>query len=182
MSRLVSIPREALADLLKSAGSELTPEAYLASLPEFGEFRKYGSRTSAAALSKNILIVALIFSAIWTCLPIGFGFESVLITIILAAITYFEIQVYKAFLNRQPKAPLLGLRNQICFAVFILIYGLYHAFMPVELPANYREMMDPDMTPLIHLVSIATYLSIGIIGGISQLCLAWYYWAAKVES
>ena len=179
MNRFVSIPREALAELLKTAGSPLTPEDYLASLPEFGEFRKYASRTSAAVISKNVLLVAAIFSALWTCLPIGFGFESILITVILGGITYFEFQVYCAFRDRQREAPGLGFRNQTFFAVFILLYGLYHAFAPMQVPANYRELMDPDMTRLVRFMTIATYLTVGIVGGISQFCLAWYYWAAK---
>jgi hypothetical protein len=182
MNRFVSIPREALADLLKSAGSPLTPEAYLASLPEFGEFRKYASRTSAAVWSKNILLAAAIISALWTCLPIGFSFEGVLVTVILAAITYFEFQVHRAFRDRQREAPVLGFRNQVFFAAFIFLYGLYHAFAPLQVPANYREIMgDADTMRLIRFVTIATYLTVGIVGGISQFCLAWYYSAARVK-
>ena len=44
MEPLISIPREALAELLKASGSPLTPEEYLASLPGVGIYKKFSSR------------------------------------------------------------------------------------------------------------------------------------------
>ena len=182
MDPLVSIPREALAQLLQAAGSPLTPEQYLASLPETGEFKKYGSRTKAAGWSKSILLIAAIVSGLWTCLPLGFGIESVVVTVILAAITFFEFRVYRTFHDRDVHAPSLGFRNQTAFAAFILLYGLYHAFAPVDIPADYREMMDPDLTPMIHTISVVGYLTIGIVGGVSQFGLACFYRSARVPT
>lgn len=180
MDQNVSIPREALSALLKAAGSPLTPEQFLASLlgaPD--EFRKFAGRAKAAVWSKNILLSGVILSALITCTPMGFSVEGVLITVILAVITWFEFQVYYGFRDRNPGAPLLGLRNQIAFAIFIFIYGLYHAFRPMEIPQTYREVMDPDLTPLIQNAAKFSYLTIAVVGGISQACYAWYYYAAR---
>ena len=181
MDRFVSVPREALAELLKASGSPLTPEQYLAALPEFGEFKKYAGRAKAAIWSKNILLIAAILSVGFTCLPFGFGFESVLVSVILVVLTYFEYRVYYGFRDRNPEAPMLGFRNQSAFAAFILIYGLYHAFMPMEIPAGYREVMDPDLTSIVQGLTKVAYLAIGIIGGLSQFGYAWYYRAARVR-
>ena len=49
MNRFLSIPRQALAELLQAAGSPLTPEQYLASLPEFGAYAKYRGRIKSRA-------------------------------------------------------------------------------------------------------------------------------------
>jgi len=183
MDRLVSIPREALAALLKTAGSPLTPEQYVATLSQADDFRKYPGRTSISAVSKYMILVAAILSAIWTCLPFGFGFESVLITLILAVITYFEFRVHAAFRDRDPAAPTLGYRNQLGFVALIVVYCLYHAFAPLQVPSGYREIMgDPDTSRLIRILTIGTYLTIGIVGGVSQLCLAWYYRSARIRA
>ncbi len=183
MDRLVSIPREALAALLKASGSPLTLEAYLNSLREFDGYEKYASRQTAATWSKYFIQIAAIVSGLAICIPANFGFEGVLVTVILAGITFFEFRVYRAFRDRKPEAPTLGFRNQSAFATFILIYCLYHAFAPmqIQVPGELREYMDPDIGPLIRTVTIATYLIIGVVGGISQFGLAWYYWAARVK-
>ena len=55
MNPFISIPREALAELLRAAGSPLTPEQYLASLPEVSTYKKYPGRTKAAAISRNFI-------------------------------------------------------------------------------------------------------------------------------
>jgi len=179
MNRLVSIPREDLAALLKASGSPLTVEDYLASLQVTSGYEKYGSRSVAAAWSKYFLLGATILSGLFTCLPMGFDLESVLITLILAAFTFVEFRVHRAFRDCAPEAPSLGFRNQVAFAAFILIYCLYHAFAPMQVPANYREYMDPDMSRMVRTFTIAVYLTIGIVGGVSQLCLALYYWSAR---
>jgi hypothetical protein len=181
MDRFLSIPRDALAALLKASGSTLSPEAYLASLSEV-QFKKFASRAVAAMWSKYILLVAVILSVLWTCTPFGFCFESIVITLILGVITFFEFRAHRAFREKDPVAPTIGFRNQLGFAIFIFLYGCYHAFVPLQIPQNYREEMTPDLAPLIHTVVVATYLTIAIVGGISQFCLAWYYRSARVNS
>jgi len=178
-----SIPREALAALLRASGSSLTPEAYVASLSNDDDaYKKYGARVVVAAWSKYFLLAALILSGLWTVMPFGFCFESVLITVILAALTFYEFRVHRAFRDRQPEAPTLGFRNQTAFAAFILIYCLYHAFAPSQVPAQLREAMDPDISQMLRFVTLATYLTIGIVGGVSQFGLAWYYRAAQFQA
>ena len=54
MNPLISIPREALAELLRAAGSPLTPEQYLASLTEMDIYKKYPGRAWAAAVSIGV--------------------------------------------------------------------------------------------------------------------------------
>jgi hypothetical protein len=179
MNPLISMPREALAELLKASGSPLTPEQYLASLPELGAFKKYSGRAKASAWSRNILLVVAVLAGV--CLPFGFDAEDVIIVIGLATVTYFEFRVHRYFSEGNPEAPGLGFRNQSCFAGAILIYGLYHAFVaaPMPVPTEYREVMDPNMTATIQAFERVFYLIVGIVGGVSQFGLAWYYRCAQ---
>ncbi|SRR5260221_7674705 len=180
MSRLISIPRDALATLLQASGSPLTPEQYLASLPELGTFARYAGRARAAAWSKPILLIVTIISAV--ALPLDFSLEGVIIAGGLTTVTFFEYRVHRYFREWNPAAPGLGFRNQACFAAAILIYGLYHAFFPpqIEIPTEYREVMDPSMTAMIGPFEFIFYLIIGFVGGLSQLGLAWFYRSARV--
>ena len=182
MNPLISLPREALAELLRASGSPLTPEQYLASLPELGVYKKYPGRAKASAWSKNILLVVAVLAGV--CLPFGFDIEDVIIVIGLATVTFFEYRVHRYFCEGNPEAPGLGFRNQSCFAAAILIYGLYHAFVPtqIQIPAEYRETMDPNMTGMIQGFEQIFYLIVGFVGGISQFGLAWYYRSAQVRA
>jgi hypothetical protein len=182
MNPLISIPREALAELLRASGSPLTPEQYLASLPELGAAKKYPGRAKAAAWSRNILLVVAVLAGV--CLPFGFDLEDVIIVIGLATVTFFEYRVHRYFRDGNPEAPGLGFRNQSCFAAAILIYGLYHAFVAtqIQVPAEYREVMDPSTTAVIQGFERIFYLIVGIVGGISQFGLAWYYRSAQVRA
>jgi hypothetical protein len=180
MKPTISIPREALAELLRASGSPLTPEQYVASLPEVTAYKKYPSRVRAAAWSKNILVVVAVLAVV--CLPFGFDLEDVIIVIGLATVTFYEFRVHRYFSEDNPGAPSLGFRNQAAFAAAILIYGLYHALVPtqVEIPSEYREMMDPNTTGMIQAFERVFYLFIGAVGGVSQFALAWYYRSAQV--
>ncbi len=182
MSSLISIPREALAELLRASGSSLTPEQYVASLPANTTYKKYPGRAKVAAWSKNILVVIAVFAAL--ILPFSFDLENVIIVAGLATVTFFEFRVYAYFSEGNPAAPGLGFRNQSIFAAAILIYGLYHASFPsqLELPSEYREVMDPSTTGLVQAMERFFYLLIGIVGGVSQFALAWYYRAAQVRT
>jgi hypothetical protein len=179
MNPLISIPREALAELLRASGSPLNPEQYVASLPELGVYKKFPGRAKAAAWSKNILCVVAVLAAF--CLPFGFDLEDVIIVIGLATVTFFEFRVHRYFREGNPEAPSLGFRNQSAFAAAILIYGLYHAFVPtqIQVPAEYREVMDPSMPAMIQGFARLFYLTVGVVGGISQFGLAWYYRSAQ---
>jgi uncharacterized membrane protein YuzA (DUF378 family) len=176
---LISIPREALAELLRAAGSPLTPEQYVASLPEATTFKKYPSRARAAAWSRPVLLIATVLSALFAVF--SFSVENLILLIGLAAVTFFEYRVYRYFTEQNPNAPGLGFRNQSAFAAAILIYGLYHAFAPsqVQIPAEYRDMLDPGTATAIQAFERVFYLIIGIAGGVSQFALACYYRAAR---
>lgn len=183
MNPLISIPREALADLLRAAGSSLTPEQYVASLPEVTIYKKYPGRAWAAAISKYCLLVVTILAVM--CLPVvGFDFEDLIIVAGLAMVTYFEFRVHCYFCENNPKAPSLGFRNQSCFAAGILIYCLYHALAPasIAIPSEYREVMDPSTTGLVQGFERLFYLIIAIVAGGSQFGLAWYYRNAQVRT
>src|ERR1035441_9965697 len=95
MNPLISIPREALAELLRASGSPLTPEQYAASLPELGATKKYPGRARASAWSKNILLVVAVLAGI--SLPFGFDLEDVIIAVGLATVTFFEFRVNRYF-------------------------------------------------------------------------------------
>ena len=182
MNHLVSIPREALAELLRASGSPLTPEQYLASLPEVNTFAKYASRAKVSTWSRNLLIAAVVIGAL--ILPFNFDFESLVLFIGVAVVAFFEFKVNRYFIEWNPRAPNLGFRNQTAFAAGILVYGLYHGLFPqpAQLPEGLREYMDPSMTDLMQSASKVTYLAVGIIGGISQFALACYYRFARVKA
>jgi hypothetical protein len=180
MKPSINLPREKLAELLQASGSKLTPEEYTASLPGTGAFRKYPSRACAAAWSKNIFIVVLVLSAISTLFDLGV--ENIIVTIGLGVVTYFETRVHRYFWTDNPAAPALGFQNQACFAAGILAYGLYHSFGPVPVPQEYQGMLDAGTIATLQTTVHAGYLVIGIVGGISQFGLAWYYRAARMDA
>jgi hypothetical protein len=181
MNRLISIPREALAELLRAAGSPLTPEQYLASLPDLGVYKKYPGRAWAAAVSKYCILVVTVAGVL--LLPVlGFDFENLIVEAGLVAVTFFEYRVHRYFRENNPEAPNLGFRNQSCFAAAILIYCLYHAFAPLQLSSQdmtlveENNLIDPNTLKNIERIF---YLGIAIIAGGSQFALAWYYRNAK---
>jgi hypothetical protein len=175
----IPVPRQALAELLRAAGSPLTPEQYVASLSPLEAFKKYPSRAKASFLSKTILVIAAIISGVWVCLPIGFDLEGVAIAVALAVITFFEYRVHKYFVTLNPEAPLLGFRNQSVLAAIIFVYGIYHALLPFQLPPEMENMVDPATVDQMRIVIRYGYVAIGVLGGLSQLGLAWYYWTAR---
>ncbi len=87
------------------------------------------------------------------------------------------------FASTIPAAPSLGFRNQTCFAAALVIYCLYHALIPttIQLPSEYREVMDPNTTSLIQTFERIIYLIIAVVAGGSQYGLAWYYRTAQVK-
>jgi hypothetical protein len=181
MNPFISIPRQALAELLKTCGSPLTPEQYVASLPELSTFKKYPSRAWAAIINKYCILVVTVLSVAF--LPIlGFDLENLIIIAGLAAVTFFEFRVHRYFLDCNPEAPSLGFRNQSCFAGAILIYCLYHAFSTFQMPADAMTMVeennviDPEM---LKSVTRLFYLGIAVVAGGSQFALACYYRSAK---
>jgi hypothetical protein len=153
----------------------------VASLPVRDDYSKYGNRAWAAAVSKYFLLVVAVLAVV--CLPfIGFDLENVIIVIGLATVTFYEFRVCRYFRDHNPNAPSLGYRNQSCFAVGILIYCLYHAFVPEQIPSAYRELMDPDTTGMLQSIVRISYLIIAVVAGGSQFGLAWYYRSAKVQA
>jgi hypothetical protein len=182
MNPLISIPRQALAELLQAAGSPLTPEEYVASLPETGAYKKYPSRARAAALSKPVLLLVAILSGVF--MLFFFGFENVIVFIGLSVVTFFEYRVHRYFRELNPAAPSLGFRNQSGFAAGILIYCLYHAFAPVHLSSEAQSMMDESNIDPSMLMDSARlfYLFIAVTAGGSQFWLAWYYRSAQVRT
>jgi hypothetical protein len=183
MNPLVSIPRDALAALLQASGSPLTPEQYLATLPEFSVYKKYKSRAVAAAINKYSLLVVAIFGVV--TLPfLGFTLENVVIVIGLVTVTCFEFRVHRYFKENSPLAPSLGFRNQSLFAAAILIYCIYHSFSTFQLPAQdmglveENNMVDPGM--LKTFVRLF-YLIVAVVAGGSQFGLACYYRSAEVK-
>jgi hypothetical protein len=183
MNPFVSIPRQALAELLRASGSPLTPEQYLASLSEVNAYKKYPGRAKAAAVSKYFLLIVAVLAVL--CLPfLGFDFENLIIVAGLVTVTFFEYRVHRYFRENNPQAPNLGFRNQACFAAGILIYCLYHALVPtqIQVPAEYREVMDPSTTGMIQAFERLFYLIVAVIAGGSQFGLAWYYRNAQVRA
>ncbi len=140
---------------------------------------KYGARIRAASWSKTLLAVAAVLSVL--ILPLGFDWESVLIVAGILTVTFFEFRVHRYFLNGDPRAPSLGFCNQSCFAAAILAYGLYHAVYPPPtlIPPEFSGWIDETTIELMQSVIRNGYLAIGILGGISQFALAWYYRSAK---
>ncbi|MCE0523460.1 MAG: hypothetical protein LV480_11185 [Methylacidiphilales bacterium] len=179
MNPLISIPRDALAELLRASGSALTPEEYVASLPEVSTYKKYPSRAWAAGVSKYCILVVAVLAVV--CVPfLGFSIENLIIAAGLVTVTFFEYRVHRYFRENNPKAPSLGFRNQAAFAATILIYCLYHAIVPAQIPSDYSEVMDPSMLVIMQGFERVFYLIIAIVAGGSQFGLAWYYRNAQV--
>jgi hypothetical protein len=191
MSRYVTISREALADLLQALGSPLTPEQYLASLPDaapaqpevdLSAFKRYPSRAWAAAMSKYCLLAVAVFGVLLYPF-LGSYIENGIIVVGLITVTYFEYRVHRYFSENNPKAPQLGYRNQACFAAAILIYCLYHAFKPVSLSPDtmalveQSNVLDPAM---LNSLTRTFYLFIALVAGGSQFGLACYYRRAQI--
>ncbi len=179
MDPLISIPREALAELLRASGSTLTPEEYVASLSGPVVSKKFRSRAWAAAISKYCLLVIAVLGVV--TLPfLGFTLENLVIVAGLATVTYFEFRVHRYFREGNPAAPDLGFRNESCFAAAILIYCLYSAFAP--LPHDAMTMVEEnnviDAKTLQSLMR-TFYFSVAVIAGGSQFALALYYRTAK---
>jgi len=184
MNPFISISREKLAELLRASGSPLTPEQYVASLPETGAYKKYASRATAAAWSKYFLLVVAVLAVV--LLPVlGFDFENLIIVAGLATVTFFEYRVHRYFRENDPRAPSLGFRNQSAFAAAILIYCLYHAFSTFQLPLQDMNLVEEnnliDPSALKSLARVF-YLSIAVVAGGSQFGLAWYYRSAQVRA
>jgi hypothetical protein len=181
MNPRISIPREALAELLRAAGSSLTPEQYVASLPELGIYKKYASRAWAAAMNKYFLLVVAVLAVV--SLPfLGFDFENIIIVAGLVTVTFFEYRVHHYFRENNPQAPSLGFRNQSCFAAGILIYCLYHAIAPFQIPHDAMTMVEENNvidTGTLNSLVRTFYLFIAIVAGGSQFGLACYYRSAK---
>lgn len=183
MTPLISIPRDALAELLRASGSSLTPEQYVASLPDVGVYEKYASRAWAAGVSKYLLLVVAVLGVV--SLPfLGFDFENLIIVVGLVTVTFFEYRVHRYFREGNLAAPSLGFRNQSAFAGAILIYCLYHAIVPSSIPMQsaLRQVMDPDISGLLQTLERVTYLFVGFVAGGSQFGLAWYYLNAQIQS
>ena len=187
MNLLISIPREALAELLRAAGSPLTPEQYIASLPELGIYKKYPSRAWAAAISKYCILVVAVLGVL--LLPIlGFDIENLLVEAGLITVTYFEFRVHRYFRENNPKAPSLGYRNQALFAAGILAYCLYSAFMPAQLsslsPSDMNLVEENNLIDTSALMGLQRifYLVIALVAGGSQYALAVYYRGAQVRT
>jgi hypothetical protein len=138
---------------------------------------KYRGRIAAAWWSKTLLATAAVVSVL--ILPFDFDWESALVVAGVLAVTFFEFRVHHYFVTGDPRGPTLGFRNQSCFAAGILVYGLYHAFYPSPIPQEYRSLLDPPTMDLIQSTIKSGYLTIGILGGLSQFGLAWYYYSAK---
>jgi hypothetical protein len=195
MDPLIPIPREALAELLKAAGSPLTPEEYVASLSDTRTYGRYPSRARAAAGSKYVLLVVAAIAVVSTPLLwwfSGFSLENIIITVGLVVVTFFEYRVHRYFRERDERAPGLGFRNQSAFAAAILIYGLYHAVVLLQVSPQLQNMVetnnviDPDtlnlMESSIPSLGRLFYLFIGVVGGLSQFGLAWYYRSARIKA
>jgi len=142
---------------------------------------KYRSRAAAAWWNKTFLAMASVISVL--LLLLGFDWWSALIVAAILTVTYFEFRVHHYFLTGDARAPGLGFLNQSCFAVAILLYGFYHAVYPPQIqalvPQEMRDLVDPSMVDFMQTTVVIGYLVIGILGGLSQFGLAWYYRSAK---
>jgi len=184
MNPYITIPRESLVELLRSAGSPLTPEQYLASLQQHQElspFRKYRSRAVAAAISKYSLLVVAVAAVL--LLPfLGIDFENTIITVGLVTVTFFEYRVHRYFRENDPRAPGLGYRNQALFALAVVIYCLYHAFATFRLPVGTMNLVEDNnlIDPGVLKTMVRFfYLLIAVLVGGSQFWLACYYRGAR---
>jgi len=187
MNPYITIPRESLAELLRNAGSPLTPEQYLASLQQVQQaspFRKYRSRAVAAAISKYSLLVVAV-AGVFLVPFIGSYVENGIVLAAIWAVTIVEFRVHRYFRENDPRAPALGYWNEALFSVVILTYCIYHAYRP---PAMSKDMMMLVETN--NLVSQdfikglwrTIYMILGVVVGGSQFGLACFYRSARLPA
>jgi len=142
---------------------------------------KYRGRTSTAWWSKTILAVAAVISVLLVL--IDFDWADALVVVGVVAVTFFEFRVHRYFLTGDPRAPELGFLNQSFFAAGILLYGLYHAVYEPQIqalvPQEILAYLDETSIELMKATIKYGYLTVGLIGGVSQFGLACYYRGAK---
>ena len=183
MKPFYAVPHQALADLLRAAGSPLTPEQYVASLTVADEFRRYPGRAWTAAVSKYFLLVVAVLGL--GLLPfLGLTVENIFIEIGLCVVTFFEYRVHTYFRTNDPRGPVLGFRNQAAFAGAIVIYCIYHAVGTYHFSADTQILVEEnnviDPATLKSIVRLF-YLFIAVLAGGSQFGLALFYRSARVR-
>jgi len=145
---------------------------------------KFRSRSNAAWWSKTILAFAAVISVLLLCF--GFDWQDALVVAGVLAVTFFEFRVHHYFLTGDPRGPGLGFRNQSFFAAGILLYGLYHAvYVPPIQTLVPKELIDYLDAPTLEFMRATIrngYLCVGIVGGVSQFGLAWYYLSAQAPA
>jgi hypothetical protein len=179
MSRLVSIPEETLAALLREAGRPESVETFLASAEmrtaiALGE--KLRRRARAAYWSRFWLFFSAAVS--WLGFVGVWDVEDLIAAVLLTGMTVVEFKVYRFFLAADPRGAIYGWWNQCLFAFLFAIYGAYHAAHPA-VPSFAGTYVDPDMMPILIQIDRLSYAIIGLVGAGGQFALACYYCAAN---
>jgi hypothetical protein len=180
MNRFVTIPREQLEQLLRDAGNPQSVEEFLAqgSVQSAIESHDlYQKRATAAKWSRIWLLASALFSM--GSFFVSPNLEDGLSGIILMGMTVLEFKVHDWFLHSDPRGPLWGYRNQSLFALFFLVYGFYHVFVPTPLKEiegmRMEELGFGDLTGTIHKLEQLFYVIVGLVGAGGQYLLARYY-------
>src|SRR6202453_4229088 len=109
MDPMIPVPREALADLLRAAGSNLTPEEYASSLPSLTTYKKFPGRAKVCVVNKWVM--AGIAGLSLLILPFSIDNETIIVGAGLCPATFFEFRTHWYFVQNDLRAPPLGFRN-----------------------------------------------------------------------
>jgi hypothetical protein len=181
MAKIVSIPEETLKELLRAAGRDESVAQFLAG----GETQRriqlgqrFQRRAAAAFYSQYWLLFSAIFS--WIFVAATPDVEGILSGILLSCMTVMEHKVQLWFKEGDDRGIIWGWRNQCLFALLFLIYGAYHGLFTSSMPSELNEYVDADaIKGTVEGVARLVYFSVGIVGGLGQFCLAWYYLRTK---
>jgi hypothetical protein len=170
-ARLVEIPEDVLAGLLKDSGQ--TVEEFLrAHRGRIQTGRVFQKRANAAKWSRLWLALSTFFCLI--SLIFGRDLEDAISVLLLGAMTCVEFKVHDWFLKGDSRGAVYGYWNQTLFACLFLIYGAYHYFT-VSAPETATEVLGAGYTPMVLQLSKLIYAIVGIVGATGQYVLALYY-------
>jgi hypothetical protein len=170
-TRLVEIPEDVLANLLKGTGQSVE-EFLQANRSRIQTGRDFQKRARAAKWSRMWLAASTLFCIV--SFITGRDVEDAISALLLGSMTCVEFKVHDWFLEGDLRGAIYGYWNQTLFAVLFLVYGAYHYFGPAA-PQAATDLLDASYTPVILQLSKIFYATVGIAGAIGQYVLALYY-------
>jgi hypothetical protein len=176
--RILQIPEETLAALLKKAGIPMPPLDFLKGhAPVIAIGLAYQKRAKSAYWSQMWLGISAAGAGL--SVLFSWGIEDLLSFALLAGMTVVETRVRKWFQAGDPRGAVVGYRNQCAFALLFLVYGAYHSFT-VTVPTDLAAALGAPAAAFYVQGTRAMYAILGLGGCLGQYLLARYYRSAPM--